>query len=125
MNKRILYIEDMRNCYDSTKDTFDGVRICWIKKITPKFDRIIGHLKKYDSILVDVNLNESKPDTKEGLEIIKKLKKFSEYIPIVCVSSWDYREESKQAGADLFMFKLQLWVKGKSELEKLLDKDGG
>jgi len=107
---RILYIEDMKECYKLTKEVFgEKARVCWIKKVTPEFDRIIKYLGNYNKVIVDVNLDYSKPETEEGIDTITKLKKASPNLEIICVSSEDKREKAQKAGANKFMFKKKFW----------------
>ena len=108
---RVLYIEDMKECYYQTKKVFgDKTRVCWVKKITPEFyEKIIKHLGKYDKVIVDVNLDYSQPETEEGIEVIKELRKESPNLEIICISSENKKEKALKAGADKFMYKKQFW----------------
>lgn len=110
MKNRILYIEDMKRCYHLTKESLSPKsELRWIRKITPAFDKIEKYLTSYDKVIVDVNLDISNPETEEGLEIIKRLRKMSKDLSIICVSSEDKKIESLQSGANEFIFKKQFW----------------
>ena len=110
MENRILYIEDMKKCYELTKEVLgNDVNIRWVKKITYEFDKIISHLETYDSVIVDANLNDSIPETEEGIDIIRKLRETSSDIEIICISIVDKRKKALDAGANYFMFKRQFW----------------
>jgi len=110
MRKKVLYIEDMKRDYELTKKVFgDSVRVCWIKKITPLFEKIKNNLGDYDKIIVDVNLDCSKPETEKGIDIIKELRKTSPNLEIICISSENKRKKALEAGANRFIYKKQFW----------------
>ena len=99
----------MKECYELTKDAFRGSRVCWVRKISPSFNNIARHLKNYRKAVVDVNLDISRPETEEGLEVIKRLRGYSDTLPIICISSENKKEKSLEAGANKFIFKKQFW----------------
>jgi CheY-like chemotaxis protein len=107
---RILYIEDMKECYELTKNLFgNNTRVCWIKKITPLFERIKKNLNDYNKAVVDVNLDYSKPETEEGINIIRELRETSPNLEIICISSENKEEKALKAGANKFVYKKQFW----------------
>lgn len=106
---RILYVEDMRECYEKTKEAFRDEDVRWVKKITRSFDEIKKYLRKYDKAVVDVNLDFLKLESEEGLNIIRKLREFRRDLEIICVSSQDYKEKALEAGANKFVYKKEFW----------------
>ena len=133
--KKILYVEDMKKCYERTSETLGKTfEIDWKNNYSEALNAIIKNLGEYSAAVFDVNL-DYKPDlpddkqTREGLDLIKILKeeakKQSISIPIICASSNGaiYEPLSLKAGADKFLWKKELWEgKGKEVLEDLIKK---
>jgi CheY-like chemotaxis protein len=134
-NKRkILYIEDIEECYKKTNETIGkSFEIDWKNNYSDTFDAINNTLINYSAIIVDVNLdydpNKSDSEqTRQGLDFIKMAKREMERqeinIPIICASSNGklYKKLSLEAGADIFLWKGELWERGKEVLEDLIRK---
>lgn len=132
--KKILYVEDMKECYERTRETIgNNFEIDWKNNYSGAFDAITNNLMDYSAVIMDVNLNY-KPDlplneqTTEGLDLIKIIKKEAEKqkinIPILCASSNGelYKKLSIKAGADIFLWKKEFWEKGNKVLEDLIEK---
>ena len=132
---KILYIEDMKECYEKTKEALGSeFDIVWRDNCFDAIKTITRYLKEYSAAIFDVNLtyNPELPQdrqTTEGLTLIKILKKECQRqgvnIPIICASSNGelYKHLSEQAGADKFLWKKELWEeKGKEILENLVKK---
>jgi CheY-like chemotaxis protein len=135
-NKRkILYVEDMKECYEKTNETLGKTfDIDWKNNYSEALNAITKNLGEYSAAVFDVNL-DYKPDlpddkqTREGLDLIKILKKEAERqgisIPIICasVNGALYEPLSIKAGADKFLWKKEFWEgKGKEALEELVKK---
>jgi CheY-like chemotaxis protein len=133
--KKILYIEDMKECYEKTKDSIGkDFEIDWKENPFDAIKAITRHLPEYSAAIVDVNLsyNPKLPLDKqsaEGLFLIGIIKQESKRqgvdIPIICASRNGelYKEPSINAGANAFLWKKELWEgKGKEVLEKLVKK---
>lgn len=136
---KILYIEDMEECYEKTKEALGSeFDIDWRNNPFDAINAIIRHLPEYSAAIIDVNLsyNPNLPSDKQsadGLELIKIIKKESKRwskiqktnIPVICASSngTQYEKASYEAGADRFLWKKELWEgKGKEILEELIRK---
>lgn len=133
--KKILYVEDMQECYENTCKAMEGTfEIDWRKNYSEALRAITENLKDYSAAVFDVNL-DYKPDlpddkqTREGLDLIKILKEEAKKqgisIPILCASSNGtlYKPLSLEAGADKFLWKKEFWKgKGKEVLEDLIKK---
>jgi CheY-like chemotaxis protein len=134
-NKRkILYIEDMEECYKKTKEAIgNDFEIDWKKNFYDALEAIDTHLADYAAVISDINL-DYKPDkpnseqTRYGLYLIKIIKEEAQRqkikIPVICASSNGvYREPSLEAGANSFLWKKELWEgKGKKTLDDLFEK---
>lgn len=133
--KKVLYVEDMKECYEKTEKALgDLFEIAWRDNCFDAIRSITRNLRDYSAVIVDVNLNYNpnlppNKQTTEGLELIKIVKKESKRqginIPIICASSNGvaYEQLSLEAGADRFLWKKELWEgKGKKVLEDLLEK---
>ncbi|MCX6750936.1 MAG: hypothetical protein NTZ83_05740 [Candidatus Pacearchaeota archaeon] len=131
INKRkILYVEDMKECYENTcKAIGDTFEIDWRKNYSEAMNAITKNLGEYSAAVFDVNLNPADEQTREGLDLIKKLKEEAKKqgisIPIICASSNGalYKPLSLKAGAKRFLWKKEFWEgKGKEVLEELIKK---
>jgi CheY-like chemotaxis protein len=133
--RKILYIEDMKECYKKTSEALgQDFEIDWKKNSPDAINAIVKNLKKYSAVVSDVNLyhNPNLPDneqTTEGLNLIKIAKEEAERqgisIPIICVSKNGalYEKLSLEAGARRFLYKKEFWEgKGKEVLEELIKK---
>jgi CheY-like chemotaxis protein len=132
--KKILYVEDMKKCYEKTKETVGKeFEIDWRDNCFDAIKSITRNLKEYSAVIVDVNLNynpnlPSNKQTTDGLELIKIIKKeFKRQeinIPIICASSNGelYKKLALKAGADIFLWKKEFWEKGSKILEELVKK---
>ncbi|GAI24468.1 unnamed protein product [marine sediment metagenome] len=108
--QRILYVDDMKECFDNTLRALgEGYEIDWRKNPLDAIKAIQENISQYDAAIFDVNLfyDPSKPDTEqttEGLDLIKilrnKVKATKIYLPIFCVSSNNNRESALEKGAD-------------------------
>jgi CheY-like chemotaxis protein len=132
---KILYLEDMKECYEKTEKALGNIfEISWRDNAFDAIKSITRNLRDYSAVIVDVNLNYNpnlpvNKQTTEGLELIKIIKKeFKRQgieIPILCASSngTQYKKASLEAGADIFIWKKELWEdKGKKVLEDLVKK---
>ncbi|MFZ5955547.1 MAG: hypothetical protein ACOYT4_03905 [Nanoarchaeota archaeon] len=132
MKIKILYIEDMKECYEKTLAILkDKCEIDWkktpLEAIWAIFD---NRLKEYDLAIFDVNLTydarrkiEELP--REGLELIamakKRLKELKSDLRILCVSKGNYKEEALKKGANAYYWKREFWEgKGLEEIERIL-----
>jgi CheY-like chemotaxis protein len=134
-NKRkILYIEDMEECYKKTSEALGkDFDIDWKKNYFDALKAITENITNYSAVITDINLdydkNKSKDEqTREGLNLIGILKREEERqeldIPIICASSNGalYQKSAIEAGADIFLWKRELWENGKEILEALVKK---
>jgi CheY-like chemotaxis protein len=134
-NKRkILYIEDMKECYEKTNEALGkNFEIDWKSNYSDAMDAINGNLIDYSAVISDINLNydpnkSNNEQTREGLDFIEMIKKETERqgidIPIICASRNGelYEKLSIEAGAKMFLWKKELWEKGKEVLEALVKK---
>jgi CheY-like chemotaxis protein len=133
--KKILYIEDMKSCYDKTSEALGkDFEIDWKQNYSSGIEALSKDLNQYSAGVFDVNLdyNPELPNdqqTREGLELIKLAKQEREKknlnFPIICASSNGtlYEKLAIQAGADIFLWKKEFWEgKGKKALEELIKK---
>ena len=132
--KKILYVEDMEECYKKTNKVLGNFfEIDWRKNYSEAIDAINKNLDKYSVAIFDINLDyepylSNDEQTKEGVSLIKIIKKELKNkgisIPIICASSNGklYRELSLKAGADVFLWKKEFWEKGKIVLDNLIKK---
>lgn len=133
--KKILYIEDMEDCYKKTSEALgNDFDIDWKRGYSEAFNAINRYLGQYSAAIFDVNLeyNPNLPNDKQttqGLDLIKMTKREAERqeinMPILCVSSNGTRYEklSMEAGADRFLWKKEFWKgRGKEVLEDLIAK---
>lgn len=133
--RKILYIEDMPECYKKTEEALgNDFDIDWRKDGFSAIKAITSNLKDYSAAIFDVNLNynPNKPENEqstEGLYLIRILKercnRWGIKIPIICASSngTAYEQFAIEAGADRFLWKKELWEgKGKEVLEELVKK---
>jgi hypothetical protein len=132
--KKVLYIEDMKECYEKTSETLGKTfEIDWKNNYSDAFDAINKNLRDYSAAVFDVNLdyNPNLPknkQTREGLDLIKMTKKEAERqeidLPIICASSNGelYGKLSIEAGAKIFLYKKEFWENGKEILEALVKK---
>lgn len=129
--QRILYVEDMEECFDITSNALGGeYELDWRKDPLEAIKAIQENISQYSAAIFDVNLSydSSKPDneqTAEGLDLIKALREKVEAtgicLPIFCVSSNNNRESALERGANEFMWKKEFWSgKGKQKLEEYL-----
>jgi CheY-like chemotaxis protein len=132
---KILYVEDMKGCYERTKNALGNMfEIDWKTNFLDALNTIETNLTDYSAVISDINLKYN-PDlplnkqTTEGLELIKIIKKESERqgvnIPIICATSngTQYEKKSLEAGANICLWKKELWgEKGKTILEELVKK---
>ena len=126
--KKILYIEDMEECYEKTQQILSKkYDIDWKKNFLEGIKAIREEdVGQYCAAIFDVNLNydHSKPNneqTEEGLYLMRILREKSNELPILCVSSENNKEAALRNGADIFMFKKEFWSgKGKEKLEEIL-----
>ena len=125
--KKILYVEDMEKCYENTCQTLKGYDLDWRKNFLEGINAIEEeYVGQYCAAIFDVNLdyNPLKPNnkqTKEGLYLMRKLRKKSNNLLILCVSSENNKENALRNGADIFMFKKEFWSgKGRQKLEEIL-----
>ena len=129
--QRILYVEDMEECFDITSNALGGeYELDWRKDPLEAIKAIQENISQYAAAIFDVNLiyDPLKPDTEqttEGLRLIKALRRKVEaieiYLPIFCVSSNNNRKGALEKGADEFMWKKEFWSgKGKQKLEEYL-----
>lgn len=120
MERKILYVEDMEECFERTKkilgETFE---LDWKKGYIETIKAIYGN-NFYNIAIIDVNLGWGDSNSKEGLELIPHIKTGKEGIPIIVYSINNYKEEALEKKADLFIFKKEFWEKGKQVLEELL-----
>jgi len=129
-NKRkILYIEDMEECYKKTSEALGkDFEIDWKKNYSEALSAINNNLKQYSAGVFDVNLEYIKDlpmekQSTEGLELITLAKEKNIHFPIVCASkNPEYREPAIKNGADKFLCKKEFWEKGKEVLEELIKK---
>ncbi len=132
---KILYVEDMKGCYEKTEKALGKVfEIAWRNNAFDAIKSITRNLREYSAVILDINLdyNPNLPlnkQTTEGLELIKIVKKESERqgvnIPIICATSngTGYEKKSLDAGANICLWKKELWgEKGKTILEELVKK---
>lgn len=131
---KILYIEDMEECYERTNEIFKkNFEIDWKKNYDDALNAIQGNFEQYFAGIFDVNLNYNpslpiEMQSTEGFELIALAKKERERknlsFPILCASSnIDYKEGALKRGADIFLCKKELWEgKGKEILEELIRK---
>ncbi len=132
--RKILYIEDMKKCYENTcKAMGETFEIDWKNNYSDAFDAITRNIGEYSAAVFDVNLdyNPNLPDneqTAEGLNLIRMFKREAERqeinIPIICASGNGklYEKLSLEAGANKFLWKKEFWEKGKGVLEDLIKK---
>src|SRR3989338_6169007 len=113
MTKRILYIEDMRECYDKTVAALGHeYDLDWRKNLLEAM-QALGHIKVYNAVVCDGNLtyDDSLPDdvqSVEGLEIIREIRRRGSNIPIVFASCTRTSiERALKLGANFSMFKKQ------------------
>ena len=128
MKKKILYIEDMLKCYEKTKESLgEEYNLDWRKNFLEGIKAIREeYVGQYCAAIFDVNLDydPSKPNnkqTKEGLYLMRMLRKKSNNLLILCVSSENNKESALRNGANIFMFKKEFWSeKGRQKLEEIL-----
>lgn len=124
--QRILYVDDMKECFDNTLEALgEGYELDWRKTALDAIKAIQENINQYDAAIFDVNLSDDDPSTTEGLSLIKRLREGAEarkiYLPIFCVSSQNNKESALEKGADEFMWKKEFWSgKGKQKLEEYL-----
>jgi len=125
---RILYVEDMRKCYELTQKVFgDDYDINWKRTPWTATRVIMDGLIDYCVGVFDVNLqyDSSKPDdkqTREGLWLIGLAREINPKIPLLCVSSQNHSDDALSKGADGFVWKREFWRgKGREEIERLLE----
>lgn len=135
-NKRkILYIEDMKECYEKTNEALgETFEISWRDNCFDAIKSITRNLREYSAVILDINLNynpslPANKQTTEGLSLIRIVKKEAERqgvnIPILCATSngTQYEKACLEAGADKFLWKKEFWEgKGKEVLEELIKK---
>jgi len=129
----MLYVEDMKRCYEKTLELFgDDFNIDWRKSTRDAINAIYSGAEKYDLAALDVNLfyNPNKPDqeqSKEGLALIwmlreeLKTKGIKPNLPIFCISSdGENKPLSIENGATKFMWKKQFWSEeGRKTIDNL------
>lgn len=133
--KKILYAEDMEECYLQTKFHLGNkYELDWKKNYAEALKAITENLKEYSAAIFDVNLdyNPNLPNaeqTRGGLDLIRiikeKAKEQNISIPVICATSNGemYKELALEAGADVFLWKKEFWEsKGKEVLEDLVKK---
>ena len=132
--KNILYIEDMEECYLQTKFSLgENYNIDWKRNYSDALRAITNCLNEYSAAVLDVNLDYNPKlsyaeQTREGLDLIRILKEEAKKkgisIPILCASSNGelYKQLALEAGADIFLWKKELWKDGgRKKLEELLN----
>lgn len=132
--RKILYVEDIKECYKKTSETLGKYfEIDWKNNYFDALKAVTENLVNYSAVITDINLdydvNKSKDEqTREGLDLIEMLKREKERqeldIPIICASSNGalYQKPALEAGADIFLWKRELWENGKEILESLVKK---
>ena len=131
--KKILYVEDMKECYENTSRALGGsFEIDWKKNYSEALNAIKNNFEQYSAGVFDVNLDYkpglpmSKQST-EGFALMNLAREEREKknirFPILCASkNWNYKEGALKNGADLFFYKKEFWEKGKALLEELVKK---
>lgn len=136
--RKILYIEDMEECHELTKEALGGsYEIDSAYTFEQAKERIIKNIRNYEAVISDVNLvyDETKRDneqTKEGIDSIMLAREESKKarikkLPIFCISSdGAHRKLSLKTGANIFMWKKEFWSgKGKDYMDRILNKRHG
>lgn len=131
--KKILYVEDMEDCYCQTKLCLGkDYELDWKKNYSEALNAITENLDNYSAVIFDINLDYNpnlldKKQTREGLDLIRILKEEAKKqgisIPIICASSNGelYKQLALDAGADIFLWKEEFWEgKCKEVLEDLV-----
>ena len=132
--KKILYVDDMKECYEKTKEALGDVfEIDWKDNYVKGLNAIKEHFEDYSAVVFDVNLNynprlKKNMQTTKGLDLIEiaKIERIMGGVttPILCVSAnGRYRRPALHRGADLFLWKKEFWNgKGRKALEELIKK---
>jgi len=106
-----VYLEMMEGILHSDFEVLKAISVDEAKKILEKIE--------VDAALVDVRMVEEDPTNKEGLELLKWIKKNHPEIPVIIMSRYqehDYEVEALRLGAEYFLRKP---IKPDELLEKL------
>jgi len=111
----------------------ENYNIDWKRNYSDALRAITNCLNEYSAAVLDVNLDYNPKlsyaeQTREGLDLIRILKEEAKKkgisIPILCASSNGelYKQLALEAGADIFLWKKELWKDGgRKKLEELLN----
>ncbi len=130
MVKKLLYVEDMKECYEKTKSTIGSEYIIdWKTDFIDAFNAI-KNLEEYSAGIFDINLDydSTLPEDKQttqGFDLIRFAKMERErrkiHFPIICVTgNIKYKSRAMILGADKFLCKKEFWKNANNFLEEII-----
>lgn len=103
--KKILVVDDISEYIDTLGVYLDSFEVLKAQSLK----EAIGKIKEgIDVAIVDIRLDEKDPSNKEGLELVKYIKKRYPHLPVIVTSAYrefDYAVEALNIGADYFLKK--------------------
>lgn len=104
MKKMILLVDDMEEVYRKIAPYFSRDSLDYSDNKKEALEKI--NQGRYKGVITDFELGKN--DLQGGLEIIAAAKKKG--LPVLSISRGNHKEEVLKAGADIFMFKKDLFV---------------
>lgn len=106
-NKRILLVDDIPEYLDDfamlLPESTEAVKTRTIKNAIALIEQLSP-----DLCIIDVRLDEDKPENREGMELLRWIKKFHPAIPVIMVSAYhefEFETEALGLGAAYFLRK--------------------